>query len=217
MNHSNLFAQRKAEPYFLFYGKADVLMGLCAPAIIAAHAPLEGRAADNRLIAVPGQLIEMPGIFQLVGRIGQCREGHAVTCKADARNAAGDSYTVHAGAAVAILRVDRAVLGKICPNVVIPCTHLNTDLANDESTIWILEDPEGFEQAYGALSEKLGTDWQTKLIPWSDLPALSALELGSYATAADGSQTVDVQSRFAGYSVAVFDASDALWQALNSY
>ena len=148
MNHSNLFAQRKAEPYFLFYGKADVLMGLCAPAIIAAHAPLEGRAADNRLIAVPGQLIEMPGIFQLVGRIGQCREGHAVTCKADARNSAGDSYTVHAGAAVAILRVDRAVLGKICPNVVIPCTHLNTDLANDESTIWILEDPEGFEQAY---------------------------------------------------------------------
>ena len=95
-------------------------------------------------------------------------------------------------------------------------TQLNTDLANDESTIWILEDPEGFEQAYGALSEKLGADWQTKLIPWSDLPALSALELGSYATAADGSQTVDVQSRFAGYSVAVFDFSDELWQALNS-
>ena len=77
-------------------------------------------------------------------------------------------------------------------------TQMNTDLANGESKIWILEDPEGFEQAYGALSEKLGTDWQTKLIPWSDLPALSALELGSYATAADGSQTVDVQSRFAG-------------------
>ena len=46
--------------------------------------------------------------------------------------------------------------------------------------------------------------------------ALSGLELGSYNTAADGSQTVDIQSRFAGYSVAVFDASDALWQALNS-
>ena len=95
-------------------------------------------------------------------------------------------------------------------------TQMNTDLANGESKIWILEDPEGFEQAYGALSEKLGADWQTKLIPWSDLPALSALELGSYATAADGSQTVDVQRRFAGYSVAVFDFSDELWQALNS-
>ena len=95
-------------------------------------------------------------------------------------------------------------------------TQLNTDLANGESKIWILDDPEGFEQAYGALSEKLGSDWQTKLMPWSDLPALSGLELGSYNTAADGSQTVDVQSRFAGYSVAVFDASDALWQALNS-
>lgn len=95
-------------------------------------------------------------------------------------------------------------------------TQLNTDLANDESTIWILEDPEGFEQAYGALSEKLGAEWQTKLIPWRSQPALSGLELGSYNTAADGSQTVDIQSRFAGYSVAVFDASDALWQALNS-
>ena len=95
-------------------------------------------------------------------------------------------------------------------------TQMNTDLSNGERKIWILEDPEGFEQAYGALSEKLGADWQTKLIPWSDLPALSALELGSYNTAADGSQTVDVQRRFAGYSVAVFDASDALWQALNS-
>ena len=90
-------------------------------------------------------------------------------------------------------------------------TQMNTDLSNGESKIWILEDPEGFEQAYGALSEKLGADWQTKLIPWSDLPALSALELGSYNTAADGSQTVDVQSRFAGYSVAVFDFSDELW------
>ena len=95
-------------------------------------------------------------------------------------------------------------------------TQMNTDLANGESKIWILDDPEGFEQAYGALSEKLGAEWQTKLIPWRSQPALSGLELGSYNTAADGSQTVDIQSRFAGYSVAVFDASDALWQALNS-
>ena len=95
-------------------------------------------------------------------------------------------------------------------------TQMNTDLSNGESKIWILEDPDGFEQAYGALSEKLGAKWQTKLIPWRSQPALSALELGSYNTAADGSQTVDIQSRFAGYSVAVFDASDALWQALNS-
>ena len=93
---------------------------------------------------------------------------------------------------------------------------MNTDLANGESKIWILDDPEGFEQAYGALSEKLGAEWQTKLIPWRSQPALSRLELGSYNTAADGSQTVNIQSRFAGYSVAVFDASDALWQALNS-
>ena len=50
MNHSNLFAQRKAEPYFLFYGKADVLMGLCAPAVVATHAALEGSTAACGII-----------------------------------------------------------------------------------------------------------------------------------------------------------------------
>ena len=95
-------------------------------------------------------------------------------------------------------------------------TQLNTDLANGESKIWILEDPEGFEQAYGALREKLGENWKTQLILWSQQPTLSNLDLGSYNTAADGSQRIDVQRRFAGYSVAVFDTSDALWQALNS-
>ena len=95
-------------------------------------------------------------------------------------------------------------------------TQMNTDLANGESRLWILEDPEGFEQAYDALSEKLGENWKTQLILWSQQSTLSNLDLGSYNTAADGSQTVDVQRRFAGYSVAVFDASDALWQALNS-
>ena len=95
-------------------------------------------------------------------------------------------------------------------------TQMNTDLANGESKIWILEDPDGFEQAYEALSEKLGKNWKTQLILWSQQTALSGLDLGSYDTAADGSGSVDVQSRFAGYSIAVFDPSDGLWQALNS-
>lgn len=92
--------------------------------------------------------------------------------------------------------------------------RMNTDLAGGESKIWVLEDPEGFEQAYGALSEKLGADWKSRLIPWSQQPTLSALDLGSYDTAADGSQSVDVQSRLAGCSVAVLDETDDLWRAL---
>ena len=64
-------------------------MGLCAPAIIAAHASLEQSTPDDRLIVIPGQLIEMAGIFQLMGRVGQRREGHAVPCEADARDAVG--------------------------------------------------------------------------------------------------------------------------------
>lgn len=94
-------------------------------------------------------------------------------------------------------------------------TQMNTDLAGGESKLWILEDPAGFEQAYGALSEKLGEHWQAQLIPWSQQPTLSKLDLGSYATTADGGQTVSVQSRLAGCSIAVLDASDGLWRALN--
>ena len=90
-------------------------------------------------------------------------------------------------------------------------TQMNTDLSSGESNIWILEDPAGFEEAYGALSEKLGADWENKLIPWTAQPTLSGLDLGSYATTADGTGTVSVQSRFADCSIAVFDPSDALW------
>ena len=95
-------------------------------------------------------------------------------------------------------------------------TQMNTDLSSGESKIWILEDPEGFEAAYGALSEKLGENWQAQLILWSQQSTLSNLDLGSYNTTADGSQSVDIQSRFAGYRIAVFDTSDGLWKALNS-
>ena len=65
-------------------------MGLCAPAVVAANAALEQSTPYDSLVVIPGQFIEMAGVFQLMGRIGQRREGHAVPCKANARNAAGD-------------------------------------------------------------------------------------------------------------------------------
>lgn len=94
-------------------------------------------------------------------------------------------------------------------------TQMNTDLANGESKIWVLEDPEGFEQAYSALSEKLGTDWAGQLIDWDEQPVLSTLDLGSYSTTADGTQRVTVQSCFAPCKIAVFDREDRLWCSLN--
>lgn len=93
-------------------------------------------------------------------------------------------------------------------------TQMNTDLSNSASVIWVLEDADGFEAAYGALSEKLGENWQDKLIAWSDQSTLAALDLGSYATSTDGTQTQDVQQRMANYYVAVFDENSSLWQNL---
>lgn len=91
-------------------------------------------------------------------------------------------------------------------------TQMNTDLANHESVLWILEDPAGFEQAYGVLSEMLGEDWESALIRWDSQPTLAQLALGSYATAADGSTREEVQQVLAEYRVAVFDESCTLWK-----
>lgn len=91
--------------------------------------------------------------------------------------------------------------------------RMNADLANGETRLWVLEDAEGFEAAFGVLSEKLGPDWRQQLLPWSEQPALAALPLGSYATAADGSQRQDVQQRLAACQVALL-GPDPLWDSL---
>ena len=100
-------------------------MGFCAPAVVAAHAALEGSAPDDSLVVIPGQFIEMAGVFQFMGGVGQRREGHAIPCKTDAylQSAAGDRCAVHAGAAAALLRIDRGVLGKVLPDIVAPSAH----------------------------------------------------------------------------------------------
>lgn len=49
-------------------------MGLCAPTVVAAYAALEGSAADNRLIVVPGQLVKVAGVFQFMGRVGSAEK-----------------------------------------------------------------------------------------------------------------------------------------------
>ena len=95
-------------------------------------------------------------------------------------------------------------------------TRMNTDLANHTSGIWILADPAGFEQAYGALSEAFGSNWPARLYDWADVPALAGADLGSYNTSADGSATQSVQQLFADCKIAVLDASDGLWAALTA-
>ena len=93
-------------------------------------------------------------------------------------------------------------------------TRLNTDLANGYSGVWILADPAGFEEAYGALSEAFGDGWESCLYNWTDVPALADADLGSYDTSADGSSSQSVQELFSTYKVAVLNDADGLWAAL---
>ena len=92
---------------------------------------------------------------------------------------------------------------------------ISTDLSNGDSCIWILTDPEGFEEASGALSEKLGADWAGQLYSWTDVPALADADLGSY-DAADGSAGQPVQTLFADCKIALLGPSDGLWALLTT-
>ena len=92
---------------------------------------------------------------------------------------------------------------------------INADLSNGDSCIWILTDPEGFEEASGALSEKLGADWAGQLYSWTDVPALADADLGSY-DAADGSAGQPVQTLFANCKIALLGPSDGLWALLTT-
>ena len=94
-------------------------------------------------------------------------------------------------------------------------TGISTDLSNGDSCIWILTDPEGFEEASGALSEKLGADWAGQLYSWTDVPALADADLGSY-DAADGSAGQPVQTLFADCKIALLGPSDGLWALLTT-
>ena len=92
---------------------------------------------------------------------------------------------------------------------------ISADLSNGDSCIWILTDPEGFEEASGALSEKLGADWAGQLYSWTDVPALADADLGSY-DAADGSAGQPVQTLFANCKIALLGPSDGLWALLTT-
>lgn len=70
-------------------------------------------------------------------------------------------------------------------------TKLTADLSSNGTYLFLLEDPEGFEAATEALRYLDGTmpniddenadlDWREMVYRWSDCPALTALDLGSY-------------------------------------
>lgn len=92
---------------------------------------------------------------------------------------------------------------------------ISADLSNGDSCIWILTDPDGFEEASGALSEKLGADWAGQLYSWTDVPALADADLGSY-DADDGSTSQPVQTLFADCKIALLGPSDGLWALLTT-
>ncbi len=92
--------------------------------------------------------------------------------------------------------------------------RMNTDLADGDSSIWILEDPEGFEEAYGALSEKLGSDWRNQLISCDTLPLFSSVTVYDRSTAEDDALS-ELSSLLSGCQIAVFDSTSPLWEALD--
>ena len=114
-------------------------------------------------------------------------------------------------------------------------TRLEGDLSlEDGCYIYLLQDPEGFQNQTGALQYLDGTlpsdgagDWQNMVYRWADCPVLAGLDLGDYT----GLTTIDdvtgsSQELLADVYVArrgnwqaeneYFNACDALWAALTA-
>lgn len=121
-------------------------------------------------------------------------------------------------------------------------TKLSADLSNNNSSyIFLLQDPEGFENQTGALqyldatlpdyddeAETHSMDWQKMVYRWTDCPVLMGLDLGSFTgyTALDdaqGSNQEVLKNLYIGYRglwndkfSEGYDSNSFLWQALTA-
>ena len=114
-------------------------------------------------------------------------------------------------------------------------TRLNADLTDGVNSLFLLEDPEGFQAMSGALRYLDGTlpeegasDWQNMVYRWSDCPVLAGLDLGSYQPMfATGETSLSSQDLLSGAYVGCSGAwndtqtenlagSENFWQALTA-
>ena len=72
MGRFSLLFESKNGRRCLFHPRAGILVGFCAPAVVAAHAPLEQSAPDDGLVVVPGQLVKEYGILPSMSRRRNC-------------------------------------------------------------------------------------------------------------------------------------------------
>lgn len=115
-------------------------------------------------------------------------------------------------------------------------TRLSADISGtDGSYIFLMEDPESFQAATGALryldgtvpdAEETASDWQNMVYRWTDCPVLSGLDLGTYTgyTLMDDStgNNQDVLSKlyvgcrgtWTDKAAESYAADDVLWKTL---
>lgn len=112
-------------------------------------------------------------------------------------------------------------------------TKLAADVQGALSSIFILYDPDGFEESTGALryldgslpAPESDSDWWNMVYRWTDCPVLAGLELGSYAPDATQNYSGDSQEYMSQYYVGLRGAwntgtaesiaeGETLWAAL---
>lgn len=114
-------------------------------------------------------------------------------------------------------------------------TKLSTDIQSSLSSIFILYDPQGFQQTTGTLRYLDGSlpqsdadsDWWNMVYRWSDCPVLTALELGDYQSDATQNASGNSQELLADFyigmrgawlssSAEMLEGSEPLWAALTA-
>lgn len=114
-------------------------------------------------------------------------------------------------------------------------TKLATDVQGGLSSVFIIYDPEGFEESTGTLAYLDGSlpaaesdeDWWNMVYKWTDCPVLTSLDLGEYRadnTHANGGDSQEFMSQFyvglrGAWNEATaenLEGGDALWAALTA-
>ncbi len=112
---------------------------------------------------------------------------------------------------------------------------LSTDVQGALSSVFLLYDPAGFEESTGTLRYLDGSlpvsgedgDWWNMVYRWTDCPALTALDLGSYAPDTTHAAGGDSQTYLADFYVGMRGAwnsgsadnlkgGEELWQAMTA-
>lgn len=157
--------RRAANWWYYHWGMVAAGALVLAGAVYVGHTLLTVVDPDESVAIVTAEALPDKALASLQQSLAACAED---------RNGDGqvvvevNNYTW--SAAPSAVQADSQTAGAV---------RINADLVQNISSIWLIEDPDGFEAAYSVFSETCGPDWQDMLLYGAKLDGLLALPDGA--------------------------------------